>query len=309
MASYANGQFPKSATTALVTAPGQRLTSAAARQWDALARSVLNTYGWMPALTDSYRPYSVQEAIFRQRYRAGAYSPFGDYRSWLGQRWGRVTGAAAAVPGTSNHGWGIAVDVTGLGGFSGLRYRQLASLAARFGFSNAEGRSVNEAWHWTFTGSYTVTNPIGGGGGSVTVPTIPGAPAPITPEDDMTPEQDARLQRIEAALSVPGQPYTWLPALDNKLNMMVDEIRNIAADVRLVRGAQQVPGQPFDWAPATHNSVARVIGELAALRGVLDVLAAREETGGADGETLAEAAETGARRALEDLTLIPKKDG
>lgn len=184
---YANGLFPTSATTALATAPGQRLEATAARQWDALARSVQNAYGWLPVLTDSYRPYSVQERIFRDRYRAGAFSPYGDYRTWLGQRWGRRAGtAAAAVPGTSNHGWAKAVDVSGLGGFGGAKYRQLASLAPQFGFTNTEGRSVNEAWHWVFTGAYQVSNPIGGNGSAVS-PDFPDAPAPIDPieEDDM----------------------------------------------------------------------------------------------------------------------------
>jgi len=193
---YSNGQYPTSATVALSTAPGQRLEATAARQWDALARSVQNTYGWLPYLTDSYRPYTVQERIFRERYRVQSGSgPYGDVRYWQGQRWVRVTGAAAAVPGTSNHGWGKAVDCSGLGGFNGTRFRQLASLAARFGFSNTEGRSVGEAWHWVFTGSYQTSNPVGGGG-SVTVPNVPGAPAPISPEDDLTPEQDAALARV-----------------------------------------------------------------------------------------------------------------
>lgn len=43
--------------------------------------------------------------------------------------------------------------------------------------------------------STTVGNNLGGGG-SVTVPNIPGAPAPISPEDDLTPEQDAALARV-----------------------------------------------------------------------------------------------------------------
>lgn len=196
---YANGKFPKSATVALTTAPGQRLEPTAARQWDALARSVQNTHGWLPVLTDSYRPYDVQERIFRDRYRQGNHRGKAgfttDVRYWGGQPWTRRSGtAAAAVPGTSNHGWAKAVDVSGLGGFNGTRFKQLAALAARFGYSNAEGRSVNEPWHWVFTGSYSVSKPIGGTG-SVTNPTIPGAPAPITPEEDM-PLTDADVKKV-----------------------------------------------------------------------------------------------------------------
>ena len=201
---YANGQFPTSATVALATAPGQRLEATAARQWDALARSVQSTYGWLPYLTDSYRPYAVQERIFRERYRVQSGSgPYGDVRYWQGQRWVRVTGAAAAVPGTSNHGWGKAVDCSGLGGFNGTKFNQLASLAARFGFSNTEGRSVGEAWHWVFTGSYQTSNPVGGGG-SVTVPNVPGAPAPLDPEDDMPTAQEVAAALLETRIAIGG---------------------------------------------------------------------------------------------------------
>lgn len=199
MASYSNGQIPTGVLTALVTAPGQRLEATAARQWDALARSVLNLYGWMPLLTDSYRPYAVQERIFRERYTT-TYTEYAkgkvDRRVWQGKSWYRRPGtAAAAVPGTSNHGWGKAVDASALGGFGGARYAQLAGIAARFGYSNAAGRTIDEPWHWEFTGAFTVSNPITNGG-SVNVPSIPGAPAPLDPEDDMTPDQDKALARL-----------------------------------------------------------------------------------------------------------------
>lgn len=202
MAGYPNGQIPASALTALATAPGQRLDATAARQWDALARSVQALHGWMPLLTDSYRPLDVQVRILRERYTttplfstAGLTQKNGGLRIYGGQTWYRRPGqATVAPPGTSNHGWGKAVDVSGLGGFGGARYAQLAALAARFGFTNTEGRSIGEPWHWGFTGAFTVSHPITSGG-TVTTPTIPGAPAPLTPEDDMTPDQDKALAR------------------------------------------------------------------------------------------------------------------
>lgn len=44
-------------------------------------------------------------------------------------------------------------------------------------------------------GGQLVSNPSGGTG-SITAPTFPGAPAPITPEDDMNKDQDAALARV-----------------------------------------------------------------------------------------------------------------
>lgn len=150
-----NGLIAAADRIGLRTASGQQLVGAAAAAWDALSDAVLARYGWRPALTDSYRPLAVQERIFRERYRVQwiGSGKYGDVRWWKGLRWVRVTGAAAAVPGTSNHGDGEAVDVTALGGFYATRYKQLASLAGDYGWDNHEGRSIGEAWHWTFNGT------------------------------------------------------------------------------------------------------------------------------------------------------------
>jgi hypothetical protein len=57
----------------------------------------------------------------------------------------------AAYPGTSNHGWGIAVDIPFADAQAWLRRN-----AHRFGWSNDEGRRVGEAWHWRYVGGYKV---------------------------------------------------------------------------------------------------------------------------------------------------------
>jgi LAS superfamily LD-carboxypeptidase LdcB len=61
----------------------------------------------------------------------------------------------AAVPGTSIHGWGRAVDFEDAGGeltFSSAGYRWLQANAWRYGFAHpawAEpGGSSPEPWHW-----------------------------------------------------------------------------------------------------------------------------------------------------------------
>jgi hypothetical protein len=145
----ANGQRTAAQLEPLRSAPGQRLRPAAAAAWDRLAYAVRARFGWLPRLTDSYRPRAVQEALFRKRYRPGAGF---DTRLWNGEPWHRVTGPAAAVPGTSNHGWGLAVDCTDLAesGFYGLRYKQFMSLAPEYGWTNNEGIRVSESWHLVY---------------------------------------------------------------------------------------------------------------------------------------------------------------
>ena len=59
---------------------------------------------------DSYRPYETQDRTFRARYSTSPI-PGRPTKRWLGRTWWLRPGmATAAVPGTSNHGRGLAVD-------------------------------------------------------------------------------------------------------------------------------------------------------------------------------------------------------
>lgn len=82
------------------------------------------------SITDSYRPYAQQVAVARQK---GLYSQ----------------GGLAAYPGTSNHGWGLALDLGGGAHQANSRENQwLQQNAGRFGFHGIGG----EPWHWEFGG-------------------------------------------------------------------------------------------------------------------------------------------------------------
>jgi hypothetical protein len=58
-------------------------------------------------------------------------------------------GTLAAYPGTSNHGWAVAVDLTGLGTAQLLWLR---NNAGRFHFLNDV---ISENWHYTYQGGFT----------------------------------------------------------------------------------------------------------------------------------------------------------
>jgi hypothetical protein len=89
-----------------------------------------------PRIESCYRSYEMQE------WWRGFYCFFGNCDM-------------AAVPGTSVHGWGRAVDFEDAGGelaFGSVGYQWLQANAGRFGFVHppwAEpGQSSSEAWHW-----------------------------------------------------------------------------------------------------------------------------------------------------------------
>ncbi|WP_199421972.1 DNA/RNA non-specific endonuclease [Actinotalea solisilvae] len=155
MARVANGRIDTALLTPVPSLPGAFLTSGAATAWEAVRAEVRRRFGWTPAINgrlNAYRPFAEQERLFRQRYTP-AFRTGIDPRKWDGngvlQTWWRLpVFSAAAVPGTSNHGLGITVDVVGLK-YRTAAFDQFEACAHDLGWTNAEGRSINEAWHWT----------------------------------------------------------------------------------------------------------------------------------------------------------------
>lgn len=120
---HGNGRIPADALSAVGGLDGHRLWTPAARSLEAL-RAAAARDGVRIGVTDSYRPYDVQVDLVR---RKGLYSQ----------------GGLAAVPGTSDHGWGIAVDLD-------LDSRAQAWMRAnggRYGFVEDVPR---EPWHWAY---------------------------------------------------------------------------------------------------------------------------------------------------------------
>lgn len=62
----------------------------------------------------------------------------------------------AALPGTSNHGWGRAIDMHG---YTPAALRSVRRHAARLGWSLATGDRVGEPWHIEYTGPLTLPAP------------------------------------------------------------------------------------------------------------------------------------------------------
>ncbi|WP_418276911.1 peptidoglycan-binding protein [Isoptericola jiangsuensis] len=158
---YRNGEVPQS-ILAEVLPPGCHGTSRrsraylrrdAAESWNRAVVQVEEDTGLRLTVRGWTRTLVEQRTFFFQRYRRGARSPFRDYRKYDGATYGRVRGAAAAVPGYSNHGWGLAVDVNDFGGvgeFGNGRRCKAYPILKNHGWTETEGRRVNEPWHLVY---------------------------------------------------------------------------------------------------------------------------------------------------------------
>lgn len=177
-----------------------RLHHLAARAWSAM-RSVAEGEGVAlnPRFTgNAYRPFTEQERIFRERYRAEDTTEGNQLRLqgrphkvWQAKRWyQRPNTAQAAVPGNSNHGWGLAVDVDSV--MVGGRFSWLQRNAERFGFS---WELQSEPWHVRYVRAESIPRAVLDFEG-------PGAAAGrgSEEEDDMTPDQARKLELIYNAL-------------------------------------------------------------------------------------------------------------
>jgi hypothetical protein len=130
---YPNGAIPLSALCPLWGATGQYLRADAAFAYGQLSHSYAVRFGAPICITDSYRSYASQVDLFARKP------------------------GLAAVPGTSNHGWGTAVDLCGgIESFGTVQHEWMLVNAPLYGWfhpSWAEPTgSRPEPWHWEFGG-------------------------------------------------------------------------------------------------------------------------------------------------------------
>lgn len=130
---YPNGLIPPSALCPLGVA-GHALRCDAAAAYRAMSAAFAGAFGPALCITDSYRSYGSQVTLYGQKP------------------------ALAAVPGTSNHGWGLAVDLCGgVESYSTAQYAWMVANAGRFGFIHPTwadpGNGREEPWHWEYAGS------------------------------------------------------------------------------------------------------------------------------------------------------------
>jgi cell wall-associated NlpC family hydrolase len=130
---YPNGFIPLTALCGIGIA-GHALRCDAASSFQAMSSAFGSSFGRSLCVTDSYRAFDSQVRLYG------------------------LKPALAAIPGTSNHGWGLAVDLCGgAESFGSPEYLWLARYGPSFGWSNPPwaqpGRGREEPWHWEFVGT------------------------------------------------------------------------------------------------------------------------------------------------------------
>ena len=121
-AKHSNGMVPEDAL-APIGGGGHRLAAPAAAAFEGLLAAARRD-GVTIGVTDSYRSLDAQVDVAR---RKGLYSQ----------------GGLAAQPGTSQHGWGLAVDLD----LDARAQAWMRANGARFGFVEDTPR---EPWHWAY---------------------------------------------------------------------------------------------------------------------------------------------------------------
>lgn len=121
---YGNGRIPPEALEAIGIGK-HRLWSTAAAAFRQMFQDALSA-GVTIGVTDSYRSYEAQVDVARRK---------GLYKS----------GGLAATPGTSNHGWGMALDLD----LDFAAQQWMRSNAGQYGWVEDTPR---ESWHWGYHG-------------------------------------------------------------------------------------------------------------------------------------------------------------
>lgn len=127
-----NGTVPEESLCELPG--GFHLRGDAAAAWARLDLAYTARFGEEPCVTGGYRDLATQRSLYA------------------------VKPGLAARPGTSNHGWGVALDLCGgVESFGTVEYRWMTENGPAAGWVNPSwaraGGSRPEPWHWEYVGS------------------------------------------------------------------------------------------------------------------------------------------------------------
>ncbi|OMQ16010.1 hypothetical protein A7K94_0205445 [Modestobacter sp. VKM Ac-2676] len=130
---FTNGEIPRDQLCSI--GYPHRLRCDAAAAYSAMSAAYQATFGAPLCITDSYRSLGAQVDVHHRKPRI------------------------TAIPGTSNHGWALAVDLCGgINRFGTVQTAWMQANAGRWGWMQPDwaraGGSNPEPWHWEY-GSLT----------------------------------------------------------------------------------------------------------------------------------------------------------
>lgn len=143
---YTNGKIPAKAMTKTANA---YLRADSATAYGKMAAAFKAKFKKDLSITSGYRDYPTQQSIFTTRYTPHTKSP-GAF--WSGRYWILKKGqSVAAVPGTSNHGWALALDLGSNVNVAGSAEKKWADAnGPTFGWY-PKGNAWGEPWHFEYT--------------------------------------------------------------------------------------------------------------------------------------------------------------
>ena len=140
---YQNGRIPESELAQIPFSPAHYLRADAAAALVDLNTAYRAEFGVDIQVNDAYRDYDGQVAARDE---------------WCNR--GRCD--RAAVPGTSNHGWALAVDLGGrINSWTSDEHQWMVEHAGEYGFINPDWAAPDQAdepWHWDFWGRDSAGN-------------------------------------------------------------------------------------------------------------------------------------------------------
>lgn len=129
-----NGKMPASSLVMIPWAPGYRVFAGALPSLVAMNAAYKAKFGTNLKINSAYRTLAQQATAVAE------------------------LGSQAGKPGTSYHGWGVAIDFGGVGGFNSAKYQWLKANGAKYGWVNpAYNISIGEYWHFQFTNQQSYT--------------------------------------------------------------------------------------------------------------------------------------------------------
>ena len=139
-AGFSNGQIPQDVMCAPFWDTVERFRCDAATALTAMNQAFRAVFGTNLAITDSYRTYDEQVQLKISKP------------------------TLAATPGTSNHGWGLAVDLSSsINVFGSPQHNWMRANANRFGWYHPAWAqfygSLPEPWHWEYAGAAASGDP------------------------------------------------------------------------------------------------------------------------------------------------------